>query len=226
MKRLLLNLVTALSLLLCVAVCVLWVRSYWVPEEWSTAYPLPGKHLPGDYRTWERHRFVASSRGRLVFFENDFPDPIDPPMSRPKPPVGYRRGTFLGDMQPDSIGIGIGGATPKGRQSVSLAGFGYASVPAQVVPAPSPPVPVPGTPGAYFGDGTFAGQRLLTLPLWLPALLTALLPAVRAWRWRARRARARRAAAGASPCPRCGYDLRATPDRCPECGRVAMPPNQ
>jgi hypothetical protein len=29
MKRRLLNLLTALSLLLCVAACVLWVRSYW-----------------------------------------------------------------------------------------------------------------------------------------------------------------------------------------------------
>ena len=31
MKRRLLNLLTALSLLLCVAVCVLWVRSQFVP---------------------------------------------------------------------------------------------------------------------------------------------------------------------------------------------------
>src|SRR4051812_160784 len=115
MKRLLLNLLTALSLLLCVAACVLWVRSYWVPEEWSTAYPLPGKHLAGDYRAWERHRYVASSRGRWVFLDNDVPAPVYSQLSRAKPPVGYRRGTFLGDMRPDSIGIGIGGATPKGR---------------------------------------------------------------------------------------------------------------
>ena len=46
-----------------------------------------------------------------------------------------------------------------------------------------------------------------------PLLAPALLPAV--WLWRRRRVR-RRLRAGV--CPACGYDVRATPGRCPECG--------
>ena len=52
------------------------------------------------------------------------------------------------------------------------------------------------------------------VPLWFVTLLTATPPAARALTWR------RRPAGRAGTCRRCGYDLRATPDRCPECGQV------
>jgi hypothetical protein len=57
----------------------------------------------------------------------------------------------------------------------------------------------------------------LHLPYWLLQLLTLAPPIALFWR---RRRPSRRDAAGV--CPACGYDLRATPDRCPECGCVAL----
>jgi predicted amidophosphoribosyltransferase len=60
----------------------------------------------------------------------------------------------------------------------------------------------------------------IVLPYWLTLLIGAAAPAW--WLFGSHRRRAaRRVVAGC--CPACGYDLRASPDRCPECGRAASP---
>jgi hypothetical protein len=74
--------------------------------------------------------------------------------------------------------------------------------------------------GFHWARGTFGttGWKFsaLIVPYWAVAILLAVLPLIAARRvvvgWR----RTRR-----GQCVRCGYDLRATPDRCPECGRAA-----
>jgi hypothetical protein len=58
-------------------------------------------------------------------------------------------------------------------------------------------------------------DRGIALPHWLPMVLAAAAPAL--W-WRQRRKRRMRRHAGL--CEACGYDLCATPQRCPECGAV------
>jgi hypothetical protein len=64
--------------------------------------------------------------------------------------------------------------------------------------------------------GTNDGIRL---PYWFLTLLTLVVPVL--WGGEALRRRRRRSRLEQGLCPSCGYDLRATPERCPECGTVA-----
>jgi hypothetical protein len=57
----------------------------------------------------------------------------------------------------------------------------------------------------------------LLIPFWFLSLLAALLPSAQILRWKRRKRRAQRRIHGF--CIACGYDLRSSPVRCPECGR-------
>jgi hypothetical protein len=71
--------------------------------------------------------------------------------------------------------------------------------------------PPAGLPGFHYQNGPYF--KAVVLPDWALITAAALMPAIQLVRYRRRE---RRTTQGL--CPACGYDLRATPTRCPECG--------
>ena len=91
---------------------------------------------------------------------------------------------------------------PTGHDAVL--GFGYADGPAYVVQ--------PNRPRVHLGD-----SRSVFIPRRFTLAITAALPL---W-WIAPLVRRRLANIPAGHCRECGYDLRSSPERCPECGTAA-----
>jgi hypothetical protein len=167
------TLCSAVSLLLCVATAVLWVRS-------ARHYDEAVRSGAGSDVTIisARHRLLASLRTRV---------PTDP-----NPSWRFDTRPFIGD------GFGWDFEQDGFDRWYERLGFIYDH-----------------RGGAGSGPPNVASARLLMVPHWFLVVLAAL-PAL-AWAT-ARLRRIRRTRRGR--CPACGYDLRASPERCPECGAV------
>jgi hypothetical protein len=175
-RRKVLNLLSALSLLLCIATMALWAGSFWVRESWLHITCEEGRE-PG---TIAVSRWVIIDQGGVAIARDAMPVP-----SRP-------------EQRWDRWAEGSSNYPNQGRwQRLGVGWWKY----------------------EWSESGVTLGGRGAVFPLWAVALTTAVAPAL----FLVRHLRRRTHPAGARPCPVCGYDLRATPDRCPECGTPVAP---
>lgn len=179
------------SLLLCLGVCSLWIRSYSSRDQLRvhhyTVYPDCDL-----VHNW----IMASAAGGLSF--SHLIDHYRSGETRNSPFWRYSRG--VGPTYPF---YGVRSLIPGQNQlsSWQKAGFEYSDS-----STGSPPSVIRGIIVPHW----FAGAVLSVCPcLWLLFVLPALKTQRRLNR---------------GLCPVCGYDLRATPARCPECGTMPVPP--
>jgi len=187
MRRRFFAILTASSLMLCVATLGAWMRSYQVSD--SVEYVHDHRLGPG-----RRLIFLDSDSGRLAlgtgilnFFHGDL----------------YTGGFTFWHSAPPRRPPACWDE-PEGD------------------PDDSSPPPVPpwwtrigfGVQHDFLND--CSNQITIAAPHWFIVLLTSLLPALWMKRFRLGLGRAQ------GICKRCRYDLRATPDRCPECGAVPL----
>jgi hypothetical protein len=193
LRRSLFTILGSLSLLLCLATCVLWVRSYCVLDRlewggWSVGESAGGSR---DVVARERCHEILTARGKLLLSARLQESTM--PLSAAEG-LAQHHNVKWPRWEHCSLAIGNDYGTTVTNTLFHRLGFSWAVRLGRVAST------------RYF-DGS--------LPLWAIALPLTFLPAG----WITRTVCMQRRRRG--HCRSCGYDLRATPDQCPECGMAS-----
>ena len=138
----------------------------------------------------------------------DWTRPFDPATERPFIGLASSRGGV-------TIHFGVFSSGPRSRWVKS--GWDWDTYAHSPIVWPAKNVANRGGFGLRSGANAFGRRGVVVFPAWLPTGVFAVLPLVRGASFVRRRRRVRE-----GHCEKCGYDLRATPERCPECGAAAI----
>jgi hypothetical protein len=197
MARRLFTLLSALSLLLCVAVVAMWVQGR--RAHTALIFARQGKQL------WMLHTY----RERLWLYKHEQWPVSEGPRWRTAP-VEHGGGVY------NVSSYGLYGSWDKEWWFVGMRGmYGVGAV---EIATDGRPIWVDGEPDYHMTSLPPTPFWRVGAPFWTIVAVTLVVPAARVAH--ALRGRSK-AAARPHQCQTCGYDLRATPGRCPECGTVA-----
>jgi hypothetical protein len=185
---------SAVSLLLCVAAAALWVSGHVKHQQFIAGCG----GWTDDFHYRERSAGVGTQSGNLYFawggYGFDFTGPVDGFSGTREEAAAQWHKSHPGGMS------WYRRETPSGPQFITTRdwhGFGWAS------------------DNLSLSKGYSQTSHELVLPAWFVLIAAAVLPAIRV-----RGNMRRRKQLNLRLCRSCSYDLRATPDRCPECGTV------
>jgi hypothetical protein len=193
-----------------VAACVLWVRSfgrsdYYTAKSSGSRRPAAGR----PYELWIRERWIVSARGVLYAYREAFEGDTDDPtvaaiVSRRESEWGTSAAQDVVPQDLSRPGAGVHTRILLGWNWIWAWHERYALDSHERASSVS-------------DDRIHVVHSAALIPWWFVSPPLALLPAL----WLRRRLVTRRRPA-MGRCLACGFDLRATPDRCPECG-TAVP---
>ncbi len=199
MKRRVMNILAGVSLVLCIGMCVLWVRSYWRSDAWWFS-DVEERAESRRVRTL----LVYSGAGRVQLgIGRDILYGAQP--SRPSHWFSYL--VNRGPANPANTAVTAGWVK-------KFAGFGVIND-WEVIPTGSAIkrwIAVSG--GTLVIRESF---RSVWAPHWFLAVVFAICPLRRVYLWRRVRVRSR-----GGRCLKCGYDMRGSGERCPECGEGVL----